>query len=83
MNRFSRFQIMCECGAVTTKKYAREHDGKCKACFTGIEQSYHGPKCPQCGGPSTAYKKAHHYVCESCVEQNDPVGYMNEVRGIC
>ena len=70
------------CGSNTSKKYAREHEGKCKTCFTGEEQPYRGPKCPQCGNPISAYKAAHHYVCESCVRVNDPVGYANEVRGL-
>ena len=81
-NRYAQYQENCkQCGSVTTKKYAREHDGKCKFCVTGKETPYRGPKCPQCGAPISNYKAAHHYVCESCVRQNDPVGWANEVRG--
>jgi predicted RNA-binding Zn-ribbon protein involved in translation (DUF1610 family) len=82
MSRFSQYLTSCvACGASTSKKFAREHDGKCKTCVTGVEQPSRY-KCPQCGGPSTAYKAAHHYVCESCYRQNDAVGYANEVRGM-
>lgn len=28
-----------QCGDVTSRKYAREHDGKCKACVTGIPKA--------------------------------------------
>jgi hypothetical protein len=32
-NRFSKLQVRCVgCGAITTRKYACEHDGKCKTC---------------------------------------------------
>jgi len=32
-----RFLIGCaSCGAHTSRAYARTHEGKCKACFTGI-----------------------------------------------
>jgi predicted amidophosphoribosyltransferase len=69
------------CHGTTSKSYARKHEGKCKTCVTGIEPKYHGPTCPQCGAPISAYKAQHHYVCESCVKNNDPVGWANEVRG--
>jgi hypothetical protein len=32
MNRFKQFQTRCACGGITTKKFAREHGGKCKQC---------------------------------------------------
>ena len=82
MSRFSQYLTQCsQCGGNTNKGYARAHDGKCKTCSTGVEQPYRGPKCPQCGAPISAYKAAHHYVCEGCVRDNDPVGWANEVRG--
>lgn len=31
-NNYSQFQAYCACGRTTTKKYAREHGGKCKHC---------------------------------------------------
>lgn len=79
MTRFQQFCTSCnECGGSTSKSFAKAHDGKCKTCVTGV---YSGPKCPQCGAPISAYKAKHNYVCESCVQVNDPVGYANEVRG--
>jgi len=82
MNRYSMYLTACSsCGANTSKKYAREHEGKCKECATG-EVSNRGPKCPQCGAPISTYKARHHYVCEGCYRVNDPVGYANEVRGL-
>lgn len=83
MTRFQQFCTSCsDCGGSTSKSYARQHDGKCKTCVTGVEQPTRGPKCPQCGAPISAYKAANHYVCEGCVQQNDPVGWANEVRGL-
>ncbi len=80
MTKFQQFCIDCVvCGAGTSRKFAREHDGKCKSCVTGV---YSGPKCSQCDGPISAYKAKHHYVCDGCYAENDPIGYSNEVRGM-
>lgn len=81
-SRFSQYQVNCKaCGATTTKKYAREHDGHCKFCATG-ETSSKGLKCPTCGEYTlTAYQKAHGYHCDGCTRNADPVGWANEVRG--
>ena len=82
MSQFSQFLTDCAtCGQRTSKAYARKHAGQCKSCAEP-NAPYHGPKCPQCGAPISAYKAAHHYVCESCYRVNDPVGYANEVRGL-
>lgn len=81
--RYSQYLVPCAaCGGNTSRKYAREHDGKCKTCVTGVEPPCRGPKCPQCGAPISEYKARHHYVCEACVKQNDPLGYANEIRGL-
>jgi hypothetical protein len=83
MTDYKLFCVKCsDCGGNTSKQYARSHQGKCKSCFTGEAQPYRGPKCPQCGAPISAYKAAHHYVCERCTRENDPVGWANEVRGL-
>ena len=82
MTNFQRYCVPCvQCGRTTSKTYASAHDGKCKACVTGVEPE---PKykCPQCGGPSTKYKHDHHYVCEACYRENDPEGYRREVMGL-
>lgn len=34
-NNYKQFLTVCECGAYTSKQYARAHGGKCKACVTG------------------------------------------------
>ena len=79
----SSYLIHCiDCNSLTSKKYAREHQGRCKSCVTGQAQPSRGPKCPQCGTSISAYKAAHNYVCDSCTRQNDPIGYANECRGL-
>lgn len=80
MTKFQQFCVNCSaCGAGTSRKYAKEHDGKCKSCVTGV---YSGPKCPDCGGPIEAWKLAKHYHCSRCTREADPEGYANEVRGM-
>jgi hypothetical protein len=76
----STYLMSCTvCHGTTSKSFARAHDGKCKACFTGVAPT---PKyaCGQCGAPISKYKHDHHYVCESCFRQNDPMGYALECR---
>ena len=69
-----------ECSATTSRAHAKTHDGKCKACATGLEP--HGLKCPDCGQATlTTYQKRHGYHCDGCTRETDPVGYANEVRG--
>ena len=36
MAAYQQFTIRCACGNLTSKAFARTHDGKCKACFTGV-----------------------------------------------
>lgn len=33
---YQHFQTWCGCGAKTSRKYAREHGGRCKRCVTGV-----------------------------------------------
>jgi len=70
------------CGGRTSKSYARAHGGNCKACATGTEPHYRGPKCPDCGGPRSQYQADHNYVCDACCRRNDPEGYRREVMGL-
>ena len=36
---YSKFLTNCaSCGGSTSKKFARDHAGKCKPCFTGVER---------------------------------------------
>ena len=75
------YTIACtSCGATTTKHYAREHSGQCKACSTGAEPGF---TCPTCGTPGvlSAYEKSHHYHCHACTRATDPEGYRREVMG--
>ena len=83
MGRYSQFQADCVlCGATTTKKFAREHDGKCKTCLTGVDQVRYY-RCLDCGELRlTIYQKQHHYHCDTCTRETDPEGYANEVRGM-
>ena len=32
---YNRYLTHCDCGNTTSKAYARQHGGKCKACVTG------------------------------------------------
>lgn len=71
-----------KCRRYTSKKYARANRGLCKSCATGqTTDEYHGPKCPDCGGPISAYKLRQGYHCDACTRQTDPIGYYNETRG--
>jgi reverse gyrase len=84
MTRFQQFCTTCSnCGGSTSKAYARQHDGKCKACASGLERSfeYRGPKCPDCGGPISSWKLKQGYHCDECTRATDPIGWANEVRG--
>ena len=79
MGRYNKYLTNCvSCGEATTKHFARSHEAKCKACFSGVEPKH---VCPDCGGPISAWKLRQSYHCESCTRQADPVGYANEVMG--
>jgi hypothetical protein len=87
---YKQFTVSCTCGQVTSRKYAREHGGKCKACVTGVPKaepkerdiSNHPLLCPTCKtNLLSPYQKAHHYHCDSCTREADPMGYYNEVMG--
>jgi zinc-ribbons len=67
------------CGNSTSKQYAREHNGKCKACAE--EGTTQGARCPDCGGPIERWKLAKGYHCSRCTREADPQGYINEVMG--
>ena len=84
MNRFNQYLTRCVCGATTSKAYARAHNGKCKTCFTGIPSQHNKDLiCPDCGEHTlTPYQKAHRYHCDNCTRNADPIGYINEVRGL-
>lgn len=63
-----------ECGGRTSKKYAREHGGKCKECATG-ESGERLYICPDCGlRRLTAYQKAHRYHCDACTRNVEQTG---------
>jgi len=81
MSIYQKYIVPCVlCQRFTSKAYAYKHNGQCKACVTGVEPK---PKytCRQCGSGISKFKHDHHYVCEECYKQNDPIGYANEVRG--
>jgi hypothetical protein len=72
----------CVCGERTSKNYARNNNGKCKACVTGVSQ-LHRLKCPDCGEMTlTHYQKIHHYHCDNCTRAADPEGYLKELNTI-
>lgn len=84
MQNYRQFTTRCACGALTSKAYARQHNGKCKSCATGEPRdiSQHPLLCPTCKARlRTPYQKAHHYHCDHCTREADPIGYINELRG--
>jgi len=87
MNRdYRRFTVPCvDCGMLTSKPYARAHEGKCKSCATGTERdiSKHPLLCPTCKERlRTPYQKANRYHCDQCTREADPEGYRREVMGM-
>ncbi len=84
MSAWRQYSVKCvDCGRLTSKTYARTHNGACKACSTGeVSVVRKADLCPDCGvGRLTAYQKQHRYHCDSCTRQADPIGYHNEVMG--
>lgn len=86
MSNFKQFCVKCvTCLNTTSKAYARAHNGQCKACATGEptkskDISKHPLLCPDCKEHLlTSYQKAHHYHCDSCTRNADPVGYYKEL----
>jgi hypothetical protein len=67
------------CGGTTSKAYARQHEGKCKSCVSGVAAAPRGLVCPTCGERTLSpYQKAHGYHCDNCTRESDPVGYARE-----
>lgn len=61
MSNYKTFCAPCVCcGSLTSKAYARTHEGKCKACATGIAPVSSEPKgkCGQCGATVTLKHEA-------------------------
>lgn len=84
MNHRQYWSATCKsCGQLTTRKYAREHDGRCKMCTTGEQRREVTYPCPDCTtGRITKYQKDHGYHCDQCTKTTDPEGYMRELRGL-
>jgi len=85
--QFKRFTVACnKCGNLTSRTYARQHNGQCKSCVTGISQPKASDRlyvCPDCGERRlTKYQKDHRYHCDQCTKEADPQGYINELRGL-
>ena len=78
---YRQFTIGCvSCTSLTSRSYARSHNGQCKACATGVIDPRH--LCPDCGEHTlTAYQRQHHYHCDACTRDTDPEGYRQEVMG--
>lgn len=81
---YQQYTIPCvTCSSLTSRKYAKDHAGQCKACVTGIPKSSGGLICPDCGKPGlTRYQKEHGYHCDACTRDADPEGYRREVLGL-
>jgi hypothetical protein len=84
-SNFHKFCVNCViCGQATSKAYARNNQGKCKSCVTGVERdiSKHPLLCPDCQEHLlTPYQKANRYHCDHCTREADPEGYRREVMG--
>jgi len=76
----ARFLTTCiSCGRKTNRAYARANGGKCKSCVTG-QPVNNCHICPDCGERRlTSYQRAHHYHCDECTKQADPMGYYREL----
>ena len=74
------YLINCvQCGHPTSRAHSRAHAGLCKSCLTGTQAR---DICPDCGQHTlTAYQARHHYHCDACTREADPVGHLNEVMG--
>lgn len=82
MSNFKTFCTNCVlCNGATSKAYARKHDGLCKSCVTGVPtDTKEKTLCPDCGEHYlTPYQLAHHYHCDHCTREADPIGHYNEM----
>lgn len=84
LSTFRMYCVKCvACNATTSKHYARAHDGKCKACATGVPKTPSQSGyfvCPDCGERRlTRYQKDHGYHCDTCTREADPAGYIREL----
>lgn len=63
MTNYQRFTIPCViCGSGTNKAYARAHDGKCKACATGIEPPTREQRIIDSGYQAYAREEGHYDI---------------------
>jgi uncharacterized OB-fold protein len=86
MPNFKQYITTCPCGRTTSKIFARANGGKCKTCATGVvPETKSNPRytCPDCQRENalTEYQVRHHYHCDTCTRNTDPIGYYNEVIG--
>jgi DNA-directed RNA polymerase subunit RPC12/RpoP len=62
------------CGGTTGKAYALAHEGQCKSCVTGIDQTKYY-RCGDCGQMSlTKYQRDHGYHCDTCTHNVETTG---------
>ncbi len=73
---YSAYLTKCSsCQQATSKKYAREHGGKCKYYATGVASEPKGYKCPDCGRNTlTVYQKQQGYHCDICTHNTETSG---------
>lgn len=73
-----QFTVACAaCGLLTSKAYARTHEGKCKSCVTGQPRdiSKHPLLCPDCREHlRTPYQRDHGYHCDVCTRNVEQTG---------
>lgn len=82
---YKQFCVKCTgCQGITSRAYARAHNGLCKTCVTG-EPKKANPRytCPDCHRENalTEYQVKNRYHCDACTRKTDPQGYYNEVMG--
>ena len=71
----TQYLTRCACGSTTSRKYAREHDGKCKSCATGEPRSERLFVCPDCGERNlTKFQRDHRYHCDTCTRNMETTG---------
>ena len=87
------YQCQCvKCYSLTSRSYAKAHDGQCKSCANGGQTipsiasrqtrdiSNHPRLCPDCREHLLSeYQFKRGYHCDFCTREADPIGAYREM----
>lgn len=60
-DKLTQYLTRCQsCDANTSKKFAREHDGRCKACVTGVAKPTRNERILDAGWQAYAREEGHY-----------------------